>query len=85
MMIPIPRAGVYQGVQGVEDARRVPGVEDIVITAKEGQELLPLPEGSTYLGFLFLRAPSDDLVLDGLRKVHGRLKFVLTPALTVVK
>ncbi len=84
-MIPIPHAGVYRGVQGLEDARRVPGVEDIVITAKEGQELLPLPEGSTYLGFLFFRDESVDLVLDGLREVHRRLKFVFSPTLPVVK
>ena len=85
MMIPIPHAGVYRGVQGLEDARKVPGIEDIVITAKEGQELLPLPEGSTYLGFLFFRNSSADLVLDGLRQVHERLKFVFSAVLPVVK
>jgi glutathione synthase/RimK-type ligase-like ATP-grasp enzyme len=85
MMIPIPHAGVYRGVQGLEDARRVPGVEDIVITAKEGQEMLPLPEGSAYLGFLFFRGESADLVLEGLREVHQRLTFVLSAALPVVK
>lgn len=85
MMIPIPSAGVYRGVQGLEDARRVPGVEDIVITAKEGQELLPLPEGSTYLGFLFFRDTSADLVLDGLRQVHELLQFVFSAVLPVVK
>lgn len=84
-MIPIPHAGVYRGVQGLEDARKVPGIEDIVITAKEGQELLPLPEGSTYLGFLFFRNSSADLVLDGLRQVHERLKFVFSAILPVVK
>jgi predicted ATP-grasp superfamily ATP-dependent carboligase len=85
MMIPIPHAGVYRGVQGLKDARKVPGIEDIVITAKEGQELLPLPEGSTYLGFLFFRNSSADLVLDGLRQVHERLKFVFSAILPVVK
>lgn len=85
MMIPIPTAGVYRGVQGVEEARRVPGVEDVVITAKEGQELLPLPEGATYLGFLFFRDSSADLVLDGLRQVHERLKFLFSAVLPVVK
>ena len=84
-MIPIPHAGVYRGVQGLEGARKVPGIEDIVITAKEGQELLPLPEGSTYLGFLFFRARSADLTLDGLRQVHERLKFVFSAVLPVVK
>ena len=85
MMIPIPRAGVYQGVQGVEDARSVPGVEDLVITAKEGQEMLPLPEGSAYLGFLFFRHESADLVLEGLRRAHRHLEFALAPRLPVVK
>lgn len=85
MMIPIPNAGVYRGVQGVAEARQVHGLEDIVITAKEGQEMLPLPEGSTYLGFLFFRGPSDDLVLYGLREVHQRLKFQLSPVLPVLK
>jgi glutathione synthase/RimK-type ligase-like ATP-grasp enzyme len=85
MMIPIPHAGVYRGVQGLEDARKVPGIEDIVITAKEGQEMLPLPEGSAYLGFLFFRAPSGRLVLDGLGEAHRYLRFILSTQLPVVK
>jgi len=85
MMIPIPHAGVYRGVQGLEEARKVPGVEDIIITAKEGQEMLPLPEGSTYLGFLYFRGKTVDLVLEGLRQAHQRLRFVFSAALPVVK
>jgi formate-dependent phosphoribosylglycinamide formyltransferase (GAR transformylase) len=85
MMIPIPRAGVYRGVQGLEDARRVPGVEDIVITAKEGHEMFPLPEGSAYLGFLFFRGPSNDTVLDGLGEAHRYLRFIFSTPLPVVK
>lgn len=85
MMIPIPHAGVYRGVRGLEDAQRVPGVEDIVITAKEGQEMLPLPEGSAYLGFLFFRGASADTVEKGLREAHQCLEFILPAVLTVVK
>jgi len=85
MMIPIPHAGVYRGVVGLEEARRVPGVEDIIITAKEGQQVLPLPEGSTYLGFLFFRGPTADEVVKGLREAHQRLQFLLSAALPVVK
>jgi len=85
MMIPIPHAGVYRGVVGLEEARRVPGVEEIIITAKEGQQVLPLPEGSTYLGFLFFRGPTADEVVKGLREAHQRLQFLLSAALPVVK
>jgi hypothetical protein len=85
MMIPIPHAGVYRGVAGMEEARQIPGVEDIVITAKEGQQVLPLPEGSAYLGFLFFRGATADEVEKGLREAHLRLQFLLPAALPVVK
>lgn len=85
MMIPIPHAGLYRGVVGLEEARQVPGVEDIVITAKEGQQMLPLPEGSAYLGFLFFRGSTADEVEKGLREAHQRLQFLLPAALPVVK
>lgn len=55
MMIPIPREGIYVAVEGLEQARATPGVEDIIITAKPGQKLVPLPEGNSYLGFIFAR------------------------------
>jgi biotin carboxylase len=85
MMIPIPEAGVYQDASGVEDAKAVPGIEDVVITAKEGQELLPLPEGSTYLGFIFARGASADAVDRMLRKSHSQLKFEIRTALPIVR
>jgi biotin carboxylase len=85
MMIPIPYAGIYRSVQGLEEARRVSGVEDVVITAKEGQEMFPLPEGSAYLGFLFVRAQSHNKVLDSLREAHRYLRFIFSTPLPVVK
>src|SRR5262249_29013455 len=62
MMIPIPRAGIYRSVTGVDTARAVAGVEDVIITAKEGQNLVPLPEGGSYLGFIFARGASSQNV-----------------------
>ena len=56
MMIPIPREGVYNDVAGLERAETVPGIEEVIITAKQGQRIVPLPEGSSYLG-LFSPAP----------------------------
>ena len=84
MMIPIPRAGIYVGVSGVEDARTVEGIEDIVVTAKQGQEMLPLPEGASYLGFIFARAEAPERAVQALRDAHSRLKFEFTTKLPVV-
>jgi hypothetical protein len=85
MMIPIPQAGVYAGVSGLERARAVPGVEDIVITAKPGQTMLPLPEGASYLGFIFARGASAGLVRTVLKESYSRLEFQLCWTLPVVK
>jgi biotin carboxylase len=80
MMIPIPRGGVLRAVQGREDAAAVPGIEDVTISAHVGQELVPLPEGSRYLGFILARAESPDAVEAALRAAHARLHFDVDPA-----
>ncbi len=85
MMIPIPRAGVYIGVSGVDDARTVPGIEDVVITAKEGHAMVPLPEGASYLGFIFARANTPDRAVESLREAHRCLRFDFASTLPVVK
>ncbi len=83
MMLPIPRRGVLHGVRGVEAARAVPGVEDVVITVPEGREVLPLPEGDSYLGFLFGRGETPAEVEAALRRAHALLTFELREALPV--
>src|SRR6202171_6458234 len=84
MMIPIPREGVYAGVEDLEAARSVPGVADVIVTAKEGQFLEPLPEGNSYLGFIFARGQDSRFVDGALREAHARLEFAILTALPVV-
>jgi len=78
MMIPVPRAGPLREVQGVAEARAVPGIADVVITAHRGQELVPWPEGSRYPGFIFARAGSPAEAEQALRTAHRRLRFVFS-------
>jgi biotin carboxylase len=75
MMIPIPRAGRLQSVSGTDAAERVPGIEGVTISAHAGQELVPLPEGSQYLGFIFARDDAPEAVEQALRAAHARLRF----------
>jgi ATP-grasp domain/L-amino acid ligase C-terminal domain 2 len=84
MMIPIPRAGVYVAVDGVDGAKSETGIEDVIITAKPGQKLIPLPEGNSYLGFIFARGESAEVVEQALRTAHQRLRFEVATALPVV-
>jgi len=84
MMVPIPRGGVYESVDGVEQAAAIPAVEDVIITAQRGEHLIPLPEGSSYLGFIFARAESADDVEEALRRSHAKLKFHIATALETI-
>jgi len=85
MMIPIPRRGMFRGVIGLDAARAVPGVEDVRITAKIDQRLLPLPEGASYLGFIFARGDRAGQVDAALRRAHERLEFDIVPELRVLQ
>jgi hypothetical protein len=84
MMIPIPRRGILRHVEGVDEARAVDGIEEIHITAKPDQLLVPLPEGASYLGFIFARAARPALVEQALRAAHARLVFSIDPELPVL-
>lgn len=77
MMIPIPLRGLLKRVEGEEEARRVPGVESVHITAKPDQLLEPLPEAGSYLGFIFARGETPDAVDASLRDAHARLRFLI--------
>ena len=84
MMIPIPRGGIYDDVDGIEEARSEPGIGDIVITAKQGQKLVPLPEGASYLGFLFTSGDDPAFVEAALRRAHRALRFRIHTSLDVL-
>ena len=77
MMLPIQRRGVLHAVDGQQAARRIPGIEGLVITVALGQEVVPLPEGVQYLGFLFARGDTPQEVEASLREAHRCLSFAI--------
>lgn len=77
MMIPVPKAGILGDVRGKKMARNVYGIEEVNITIPIGGEVVPLPEGDKYLGFIFARAESPEAVEVSLREAHQLLEFVI--------
>jgi biotin carboxylase len=77
MVIPIPRGGLLEEVGGLDEARAVRGVEDVTIALHKGQEVVPLPEGSRYLGFILSRAATPAEAEAALREAHRHLQFVI--------
>jgi biotin carboxylase len=78
MMIPIPASGILREVRGLETARSVSNVEDVVISAHIGQAIAPPPGGSSYLGFIFSRADSAARAESALREAHSELEFAIS-------
>ncbi len=83
MMIPVPRSGLLEGVEGEEAARATKFVTSLEITARLHDHIAAWPEGSSYLGFLFARASEPALVENALREAHSKLRFALTPRIPV--
>lgn len=83
MMIPVPRSGVLEKVEGEDAALATPHITDLSVTARLRDHIAAWPEGSTYLGFLFARAASPHQVETALRASHAKLNFTLTPRLPV--
>ena len=79
LMIPIPRAGILRRIEGISDAKAVSGIEELVISVRDGHELVPLPEGSSYLGFIYAVADSAEDAEFALREAHRKLTIVTAP------
>ena len=83
LMIPVSEAGILRRIEGIPAARAVPWIDDILIGIREGYELVPLPEGATYLGFIFAHAPTPAAAEAALRESHAKLKIVVAPVMTL--
>ena len=83
MMIPVPRSGVLAAVEREQEARSVPGISELQITARVHDYIEAWPEGSSYLGFLFALAATPEEVEKSLRDAHSKLRFTITERLAV--
>jgi hypothetical protein len=83
MMLPIPRSGRLRAVNGVDAARAAPFIQDLKITIPIDNLVVALPEGASYLGFMFAAADTPEQVEAALRQAHRKLQFDIQPALAV--
>ncbi len=79
LMIPVTDSGILKRVEGLTNALQTKYVVDIEIHIREGYELISLPEGASYLGFIFAQAANYDLVYQALKAAYAELKFVTQP------
>ncbi|MEX0873970.1 MAG: ATP-grasp domain-containing protein [Actinomycetota bacterium] len=77
MMIPIPKTGALKSVEGIDDARAVAGVDGIEIMIPVGHDVVALPEGDRYLGFVFASGETPERVEASLRQAHFALGITI--------
>jgi hypothetical protein len=76
-MLPVPQPGVLRAVEGRDGAAAVPGITGLTITIPIGQQVLPLPEGDRYLGFIFAEASTWHDVECALTAARDQLRVVI--------
>jgi len=79
LMIPITEAGILKRVEGLTEAMQIEYVRDVEIHINPGYELIPLPEGASYLGFIFAQAPDFERTYTALKNAYRKLRFVTQP------
>jgi biotin carboxylase len=84
MMIPIPVGGMLRAVHGVEEAEKAPLITGVEITARLHHLLVLLPEGASYLGFIFARGNTPAEVEEAIRKAHSLLRFEIRREIPVI-
>jgi hypothetical protein len=72
-------------VDGEAEARAVPGVTGVHITAKVGQLLETLPEAGSYLGFIFAKGAGPAAAEASVRAAHRALRFEIAPEIALLR
>ncbi len=83
MMIPVKEKGLLKRVEGLLDANKEKYIDKIDIIIREGHELVPLPDGNQYLGFIFASADSPEQVTAAIREAYAKLRFITAPVFSI--
>jgi biotin carboxylase len=83
MMLPIREGGILRRVEGIEAARKVKNIDRVDVIIRDGYELVPLPEGNQYPGYLFASADKVENVIHALQEACDKLNFVVAPLLRI--
>ena len=77
LMIPVPKPGTFVGISNIDTIREIPYVTGIDITAVTGVRIEPPPVGDSYLGFVFARAETPELVTKALKRAQNLVKVTI--------
>ena len=85
MMIPIQKPGILKEIEGIESAKKVKDITGVSININLGNELIPLPEGNQYLGYIFAESDTSAQVIDALNTAHDKLTIHVMPKIKLIQ
>ena len=83
LMIPITEKGILKRVEGQLQAQQIPFISQIEIHIQPGYELIPLPEGASYLGFIFSKSESYKNTYQSLQQAYKKLRFITSKSWSI--
>ena len=83
LLLPVPSSGELEYIRGVDEARRVPGIEAVEITAQPDRVLAAPPEANTYLGCIFARGETPAAVDEALQQARSFIHVQMRTAVPV--
>ncbi len=78
LMIPIAASGRLERIDGLDQATEIPGITGHDLSAHPGSNVTALPEGDAYLGFVYARGNSPDMVETALRTAMSTIQVVIS-------
>ncbi len=80
--LPLPRPGIFEGLDGVGEALDADGADEVVACIEAGQMSYPPPEGNQRAAFITARGDTAEEVEMRLRRALSVLSVRISPALT---
>ena len=68
-----PRPGVIKSIQGLEEAKRVPGVAEVFVLRKVGERVGPYEHGADRPAYIIAAGPDETAVWASLEKAERTL------------
>lgn len=75
LMMQAPTRGIFREARGLEEARAIPGIDEVIMTAHPHQVMDPLPEGFLYVGFVFASGNTPEDVETALRRADRTIEL----------
>jgi len=75
MMLPVPKEGIVKDISGLEKAKKIEGIVDVLILTKKGDKIQAFPKQSCYLGFIIAIGKTTGDTIKALQNSYDNIQI----------